>query len=431
MATILYFDPFNGISGDMTLGALVDLGLPMEHLKSELGKLEIDGFELKAEKIDRQGLNGVNFHVLVHERHHHEHGHHHHEHHQHPTPDTRHPTPDSRGFTQIRELIQKSELDSWVKEKAVTIFRRLGEAEAKVHGSSLEEVHFHEVGAVDAIVDIVGACIGFKYFGIARFYTSPLHLGGGTVTFSHGSWPVPTPATAELIHDCASVIGPVSFELTTPTGAAIVTTLAEKGSPPPSRFQKWGFGAGDKEIPEIPNMLRLGLGQSLESAGLGEAIATIGPGESAGIQEEEVLLLEANIDDMDGEMFGHFLEMALKSGVLDAYLTPVQMKKNRPGVLLSVLCKAPDRERLLEMILRETTTLGIRWSPWKRWVLDREIKEVKTELGSVRMKIARLRGQVVNIAPEFDDLKAIAQDRGISLKRVRQRVMEDLKSFDL
>jgi len=404
-AKILYFDPFNGISGDMILGALVNLGLPLDHLEKELAKLKLEEYQLVAQDVARQGLRGVNLQVKQGEASHENHHHHHHEN-------------GSRNFTQIRRLIEGSDLPTWVQKGSIRIFQRLGEAEAKVHETPLEEVHFHEVGAVDSIVDIVGACIGFHYFGVEQFLTAPLNLGGGTVTFSHGTWPVPTPATAELLVDFPVYLGQVQGELTTPTGAAIVTTLVqEQGPSPVCRYDKWGFGAGDREFEEIPNMLRLLLGERWSPGDSGDAHS----GEAW--IEEEVSLLEANMDDMDAETFGHCLELALERGALDAYCTPVQMKKSRPGVKLSVLCQKKDRERMAELIFTETTTLGIRWGDLQRWSLNREFRQVETDYGKVKVKIGRFRGKIVNVSPEYEELKSIAQKHDLPLKVVRQTVM--------
>ena len=274
---------------------------------------------------------------------------------------------------------------------------------------------------MDAIVDIVGACIGFHHFGIEQFESAPLNLGSGTVTFSHGTWPVPAPATAELVTDFPVFIDQVEGELTTPTGAAIVTTLVtERTGSPVCRYEKWGFGAGDREFEEIPNMLRLLLGRRLaEQEGASSR-------SDEGRHEEEISLLEATIDDMDGEMLGHFLELALKEKALDAYCTPVQMKKSRPGIKLSVLCRPADRERMAELIFRETTTLGVRWSLGNRWVLDREVRSLETEYGEVKIKIARYKGEVVNVTPEYEDLKAMAERSSIPLKTLRQQVIEQI-----
>jgi uncharacterized protein (TIGR00299 family) protein len=388
----------------MVLGALLDMGMPLDYLQGELKKLKLGGFELCATGIEREGLSGTNFHVMV-------------------ESDTDHshhsPSDHGQSFAKIESLIQSSTLDQWVKDKAIAIFTRLAEAEAKVHGSEIQNVHFHEVGAVDAIVDIVGACIGFHYFQVDKFFTAPLNLGGGTVTFSHGTWPVPAPATVELIEGFPCKLSEVEVELTTPTGAAIVTTLAEPLSETPTlQLKKVGFGAGDRELPKIPNMLRLILGQVTDEG-------------QVAVQKEQILLLEASIDDMEAEVFGHFMGLALESGALDVFFTPIQMKKNRPGHLVSVLCRMDDRDRMVDLIFRETTTLGLRIIPQERWVLDREFHEIETELGSVRIKIGRFQGDVVNIAPEYEDLRSIADQRGLPLKQVRQKVMDQLAELDL
>jgi pyridinium-3,5-bisthiocarboxylic acid mononucleotide nickel chelatase len=418
---MLYFDTFNGASGDMILGALIDLGLPLEHLKGELGKLGLkDHFHLHVKPVERSGLHGSNFQVHVHgSGHEHPYGK---EHQHHEEPHDHHHVA-SRGYLEIKKLIEDSQLDSWVKEHSVEIFRRLGEAEARVHRSSLEKVHFHEVGAVDAIVDIVGACIGFRYFSVDEFCAAPLNLGAGTVSFSHGTWPVPAPATAELVKGFPVVTGDIMAELTTPTGAAIITTLVRRpGPPPPYSIVKSGFGAGDRELAGIPNMLRLILADLPDS-----------PKEKQTDKEfeEEVVMVEAAIDDMDAQVFGYFMGLALEQGALDVYYTPVQMKKNRPGVLLSVLCKPPEASKMADLIFRETTTLGLRLSNCKRWILDREFQEMETEFGMVRLKIGRLHGQIVNWSPEYEDLKRHSERLGLPLKVVRQKVIEQMGRLKL
>lgn len=402
MGRVLYFDPFNGVSGDMILGALLDLGLPLDQLRAELAKLKLETFELRLSTVERQGLRGANLKVQV-DQHRHDHL-------------------QETGFEEIRRIVERAEFDPWIKEKVLAIFRRLAEAEAKVHGCPFEKVHFHEIGAVDSIVDIAGACIGFKHFEVDRFFTAPLNLGGGTITFSHGTWPVPAPATAELVEGFPVFLGQFDGELTTPTGAAIVTTLAEKSAKAPAcSFEKTGLGAGDVEFPGIPNMLRLILGQTVEADP-----PPTRPVQAGGLQEDQVVLLEASIDDMDAEMFGHFLELALRRGALDVYYVPLQMKKSRPGVLLSLLCRPEDRERMAELVFQETTTLGVRWSARQRWVLEREIRKIETVYGPVRVKIGRFRGRVLNISPEYEDLKAIAEKEDLPLKVVRQNVLERL-----
>jgi uncharacterized protein (TIGR00299 family) protein len=369
-------------------------------------------------------LEGVNLKVEVITERTHDYGQH--QDHDLPHPDSepdhsrRHP--EHRGYTDIKRLVENSDLDNQVKEISCAVFKRLAEAEAKVHRTTVDDVHFHEVGAIDSIVDIVGSCIGFHYFEVEAFYSSPLGLGGGTVTFSHGTWPVPAPATVELVRGFPTRIGGVDAELTTPTGAAIVTTLAEAADRAPAVcFEKSGYGAGDLELPGKPNMLRLMLGSS--AAGQADRSGVADSGRSKWVQEEQILLLEASIDDMDPEMFGHFLGLALKQGALDVYYTPIQMKKNRPGLLVSLLCRPEDRDRLVELVFSETTTLGLRVNPQTRWVLEREVRSLDTEYGPVKFKVGRFGGRVVNIAPEYEDLKRISDETGLSLKRLRQELI--------
>jgi uncharacterized protein (TIGR00299 family) protein len=412
MTKLLYFDAFNGVAGDMVLGALVDMGLPLSYLEERLRTLPLEHFHLQADQVLRSGIRGTSFQVQIpkhhggdHDRavHAGDHGHH-------------------RGFREVDALLEASALEPWVKETARAIFRRLGAAEAKVHGVSLESVHFHEVGAVDAIVDIVGACLGFRYFGVEEFYASPLHLGGGTVTFSHGAWPVPAPATAELVTGFPVRLGGVDAELTTPTGAAIVTTLARPGSLPPlCSFVKWGWGAGDRRVSGIPNMLRLMLAE------IPEPVA--GPDAWPDVLHEEVLLLEAAIDDMDAQAFGYFLDLALDAGALDVYFTPVHMKKNRPGHLATVLCRVEDGDKMAELLFTHTTTLGLRCSLIRRWVLERKTLEVDLEPRPVRVKAGYFRGRLVNVSPEYEDLKAAAEQAGLPLKAMRQQVMRRLREL--
>jgi uncharacterized protein (TIGR00299 family) protein len=431
MSKVLYFDAFNGVSGDMILGALVDMGLPLDHLKAELMKLRLEGYTLRTSAIERGGLRGTNLQVRLHPEEglqaqevdpseaNHRHDNRSGETHRHAEP--------SRDFGEIRSLIEKSGVSDWVKGKSIAIFSQLARAEAKVHLSSMEEVHFHEVGAVDAIVDIVGSCVGFQHFGVEKFYVSPITLGSGTVTFSHGTWPVPAPATAQLLCGFPTRLGGAETELTTPTGAAIVATLTRPSEAVPVvAFEKWGFGAGDRELPGIPNMLRLMLGQTVEQREVPETAGQVG-----GLPREDVILLEAGIDDMDAEMCGHFLERALQEGALDVYFTPILMKKSRPAQLLSLLCLVKDQERMVELVFRETTTLGLRVKPQQRWVLERELRKVETDWGPVRVKVGLFKGEVVNVAAEYEDLKSIAGLTGLSLKQVRQKVMEKVTELQL
>ncbi len=443
MGKVLFFDAFNGVSGDMILGALLDLGLPLSHLEEELGRLGLSGYRLRVEPVERCGLRGTNFRVehagtsgtpAEHpdhqdrgHRHGHEHGREHgHEHGQEHGHEHGHGHQHGHGhlhrtWAEIRKLLQDCDLDAGVRDLALAVFERLARAEARVHGTAVDDVHFHEVGAIDSIVDIVGACIGFEYLGLDEFYCSPLNLGGGTVTFSHGTWPVPAPATVELVRDFPTRLSDIPFELTTPTGAAIVTTLVDPRRPiPPLRLQASGFGAGDREIPAIPNMLRLLVAERLTES------QPVGVPGSGGPNLEQVAVLEANLDDLEPETLGYFLEAALREGALDVFFTPIQMKKNRPASLLTVLCRPEDRERMARLIFRETTTLGVRGRLLDRWVLNRREEVRETEFGPVRFKVAELDGETAQAAPEYEELKRIAEESGLPLREVRRRIMTRL-----
>ncbi len=415
MGKTLFFEPFNGASGDMIVGALLDLGMPLDHLSAELSRLGIsDEFELQAEVVQRQGLKATDFQVLCRPE---------------GTPGasrTKPSEPDreedhsSRNLQQINHLIESSSLAPEIKETSLQIFRKLGEAEARVHGTALDDVHFHEVGAVDSIVDIVGAGVGFAFFGIQEFFTASMALGGGTTHFSHGNWPVPAPATLELVRGMPTRPGPVESELLTPTGAAIITSLAQTSPPPDFRPCAWGFGSGKKKFDSIPNLLRLTLGESVR----GPDSQTQDP------PVETVVLLEATLDNMDGEMLGHFMEQALSAGALDVYYSTLQMKKNRPGVLLTLVCREPDQDRFSRLIFRETTTLGLRRSSRERLTLDREHRSVDTPYGTVRVKVGKMGDRIVNMWPEYEDLKALSLEKGVPLKALRLAVAHQLKLYD-
>ncbi|HEX4642199.1 MAG TPA: nickel pincer cofactor biosynthesis protein LarC [Candidatus Acidoferrales bacterium] len=384
---IAYFDCFSGISGDMTLGALVDAGCNLAEIESHLRRLPVSGWNITAEKVSRRGFRAT--HVKVES-----------------SDPQRH-----RSLSTILELIDRARLPSAIAERASRIFRRLGEAEALVHGAPIEKVHFHEVGAVDAIVDIVGAAAGFEQLGIQDFFCSALNVGGGRVNTQHGNLPVPAPATAELLRGAPTYSTGIQRELVTPTGAAIITTVASQfGAQPPMTVAAIGLGAGSAELSEQPNVLRLFLG---ESAALGASAP-----ELDGAIEEAVIVLEANLDDMNPQVYGYFAELALEAGALDVFSVPVQMKKNRAGQLVTVLCKPADREKLAGLFFRETTTLGVRQSSVRRRTLQRESVTVETSLGPVRMKVARLNGHVLNVAPEYEDCRKIAADRAVPLKQV-------------
>lgn len=386
----------------MLLGAMLDLGLDITALKTELSKLDLHGFAVDSKLTDRCGITATKFDVIVH---HHDHHHDHHHEHDHVHHVAEHRAHAHRPLSEIVRLIEASELADCVKAQAIAVFRRLGEAEAKIHGVPVETVQFHEVGAVDSIVDIVGACIGLDLLGIEKIVCSALHVGTGTFECAHGVYPVPGPATAELLRNAPVYAGEISGELVTPTGAAIVSTLAsEFGSLPAMNVLRVGYGAGARKYPHFPNVLRAFLGETeLEAA------------------PNTVAVIEANLDDLSPQVLGHLMERAFASGALDLFYTPVQMKKNRPGVLLTVLCAPYDLDAIINLIFSETSTLGVRHRIEQRTTLNREHIAVKTEYGSIRIKAASdASGKRRNFAPEFDDCREAAESHGVPLREVQQ-----------
>ncbi len=390
---ILYLDCFAGASGDMLIGALLACGLDFEFLRRELARLTLEGYELGVRRVDRSGISAVKFDVLLHPQPdtHHSHPHHHHDH-------------THRTLSEINRLIESSTLSPEIKQRAQVIFQRLGEAEARIHGVPVEQVHFHEVGAVDSIVDIVGTCIGLAALGIERVISSPLHVGSGSLTCAHGTYPVPGPATAELLRGIPIYAKEIEGELVTPTGAAIISTLAAEFGPlPPMRVERIGYGAGAREYPKFPNVLRAMIGEI-----------------EAGTTPTTVTVIETQLDDLNAQVFGHLMERALAAGALDLFYTPVQMKKNRPGVLLTLLCAPEDRARMIELVFRETTTLGVRYREERREVLSREHVPVETPYGQIRIKVARVGdGPVINYAPEFEDCRAAAERHQVAVREVQ------------
>ncbi|MDH4161448.1 MAG: nickel pincer cofactor biosynthesis protein LarC [Nitrospirota bacterium] len=377
--TIAYFDCFSGISGDMTLGALVDAGVPIEALRSELAKLDLPGYALSCEQVKRSGLSATKVSVILDDR-----------------------EQPSRHLSDIREIINSSSLSATIKQKSLNIFRRLAEAEAKVHGTDIDHVHFHEVGAVDAIVDIVGSVIGLEHLGITEIIASPLNVGSGSVHTAHGRLPVPAPATVELLQGIPLYSSSITFELTTPTGAALISTLASSFGPLPQLvIRTIAHGAGNRDFPGQPNVLRLFIAEYTSSPG-----------------EDTSVLIETNIDDMNPQIYEHVIGQLLAAGAHDAYLTPVIMKKGRPGILLSVLTGNKDQHAVLDILFRETTSIGVRIQQVGRKKLLREIREVKTEHGTVRVKVSRLGDEVLTVTPEYEDCKKIAEEKKIPLKEV-------------
>jgi len=386
MTKIAYFECVSGASGNMILGALLDAGLPLEVLQQELDKLSVTGFTLVVKQVNRHGIAATHVNVETEETHVHRHLHH------------------------IVDILQQSALDEQVKIDSQRIFTRLAEAEAKVHNTTVEKIHFHEVGALDAIVDIVGAVAGLRKLGIQKVYASPFTLGTGFVTCAHGRIPIPVPATVELLQGKPIRHTDIEAELVTPTGAAILSTLAEQFGPAPAmRIEHVGYGAGTRELP-IPNALRLFIGQIDDAP--------------VSYDQDTVLVLEANIDDMNPEMYDYVFEQLFALGALDVYTTSIMMKKNRPGVLLSVLAPPALRQAVTELLLTETTTIGVRWQEMQRAKAQREIRTVNTRYGSIRVKVSRIGGKVVTIAPEYEDCKRVAQERqDVSFKQVYQEAL--------
>ena len=419
MSRIAYFDCASGASGDMVLGALVDLGLPLGRLRAELAKLPLAGYRLEARKVERAGIQATKVDVVMEDQidvgdvplhehgpddehghdHDHEHEHDHEHDHEHGHAPDAHP---HRGLAEILRIIEKSGLEAGVKERSSALFQRLGEAEASVHGIDIEDVAFHEVGAVDSIIDVVGAVIGLGWLDVDRFLASPLNVGSGTVKIAHGEYPVPPPATLQLVAG-VPVYGNGRGELLTPTGALLVTAHVTGYGPLPAlRPEGVGYGAGSRDTPERPNVLRLIVGDEVASGGEGHRVTVI----------------EAEIDDMSPQLFGPLLDRLLAAGALDAFYTPVQMKKGRPGVLLTVITERERRTALEELLFAETTTLGVRWQEWDRTVLEREAVAVETEYGTIAVKVGRRQGRVYNVQPEFDDCLDRARRAGRPVKEV-------------
>lgn len=393
---IAYLDCFSGISGDMTLGALVDAGLDFKLLQRDLAGLVLDEYELYEEKVVKQGITGTKVHVLSLEGHVHRH------------------------LRDIQDIINRSSLPDEVKEKSIQVFIQLAEAEAKVHGTSVDHVHFHEVGAVDAIVDIVGAAIGFWRLGIEKVYASPVHTGTGFVKAAHGVMPVPAPATLELLRGVPVYAQDIRQELVTPTGAAILTTYCQDFGPMPEfKVERVGYGAGERNL-EIPNMLRITLGELVKERGNPEP-GLVG---QDGLREGQALTIEANIDDMNPEFYEHLFEKLLKAGAMDVYLQNIQMKKNRPATMLTVQIHPEKLELFRNLIFRETTSIGLRVYPITKYMLPYEVRTVETEFGPARVKFAFLEGKVYTMSPEYEDCRKLAQESGLSLKMVYDMVKQ-------
>ncbi len=449
---IAYLDCFSGMSGDMFLGALVDAGVPVRLLEETVAALDI-GARLEVSRVNRSGISATKVDVYVHgekelprevyweqqahghsHEHEHRHGHGHGQNQEHvelrehnygrtessqragpalsaaegaPAPHEH-----GRGLKEIRAIIGKAGISEEAKSTVIAIFEALGAAEAKVHNIDIEKVHFHEVGAVDAMVDIVCAAVGAEALGVDEIVCSPLNVGGGTVRCAHGTFPVPAPATVELLKNVPVYSSGIQAELVTPTGAAIVKTLASRFEPfPEMKIEKTGYGAGTRDFPGHANVVRLTIGEA--QSGL-----------AAKTPQETVTVLEANLDDLNPQVFGYVMDRLLEEGALDAFGVPVQMKKNRPGMLLTALCRSEDASKLTELIFTETTTLGVRKRQENRQALARKWITVATRWGDVRLKVASLNGTVTNYAPEYEDCRRIAMEHHVPLKSVMQEAVQ-------
>lgn len=387
----LYFDCFAGASGNMILAALIRLGADKNELLRQLRLLDIGEFDIELADVDRSGINALHAEVKVP----HEHVH--------------------RHLADIEKIIRGSELLESVKDRSIKIFSKLAAAEAKVHGVDVQRVHFHEVGAKDAIIDVVGSCICFELLGVERFTCSKIHVGSGFVKMAHGTYPVPPPAVAELLLGKPIYSGEIVGELITPTGAAIIATLCETyGQISDMTVETAGYGAGTREYKDFPNVIRILLGSSATAF------------KDRGSKTEELVLLETNLDDVSPQVLGFVMEQAFEIGCLDCWFTPIQMKKNRPATMLSILCTEDRRSKLTELLYRETTTLGIRVRKVERESLPRETVLIETQFGSVEVKVARLGGEIVNTMPEYEQVKLLASKHGVAFRQVRDAVLSEL-----
>jgi len=383
----LYFDCFAGASGNMILGALIAAGVNESSLQSELQKLKLPEFELKVEKVNRSGISSTHVDVVI--------------------PDEK----KHRHLPEIEGIINDSKLSYKIKERSLSIFRKLAEAEAAVHGIEMAKVHFHEVGALDAIIDIVGSCIGFEMLGIEQFACSKIHVGSGFVEMAHGKFPVPPPAVVELLRGIPFYSADITGELITPTGAAIIATVCKSyGALPELTLEKAGYGAGTRTYEKFPNVLRVMIGEAKPQDKRSEI--------------EVLSLLETNIDDLSPQILGHFMDTSLESGALDCWFTPIQMKKNRPATKVSLLCTVDDEQRFIELLYRETSTIGVRIQRIERDSLKREFDSIETKFGQISVKTAFIGDEPVNSRPEFEDIKAAAAASGVSVKTVMETVRD-------
>ena len=385
---VLYFDCFSGAAGDMVLGSLIDAGVPLEEVRRALGSLAIEPDVVWTDRVVRAGVTATKFCVRGEDG-----------------GESQHPHRHLKG---VYTLIEGSALSESGKARAKALFERLGEAEAAIHGTTMDKVHLHEVGALDSIIDIVGTVFALEWLGADEIVASPLNVGSGTVKVAHGLYPVPAPATMRLLEGVPVYAGEQKTELVTPTGALLVSSYATSYGPvPPMRVQKIGYGAGTRDFGETPNVLRVLIGEA-DRVGV-----------PTGAPYTTVVVVECEIDDMNPQIFGVLMDRLLAEGALDVFYTAVQMKKNRPGTLLTIIAPPARRERLTSLVFSETTSIGVRYREMTRECLERETMTVETPLGPVRIKVARRNGQVLNASPEFDDCARVARERGVPLKDVQ------------
>jgi hypothetical protein len=386
---IAYFDCFSGISGDMILGALVDLGFPLSELTASLASLKTQKYTLEALPEKRMNLKGTRLRINV-----------------------KQPGKDEKTFKEIRTMIEGSKINKDVKDKSINVFSCLAKAEAYIHRKRVDQVHFHEIGAVDSIIDIVGSVLGIHYFNIKEIVSSPLPLGNGFIQSRHGTLPLPAPATLAILKNIPVYgIGKL-VETVTPTGAAIIATLAQTfGFLPPITIEKVGYGVGERKDNEVPNLLRIILGRNEKR-----------------VSKEQVVVIETNIDNMNPEIYEYLMEVLFKKGALDVALIPVQMKKNRPGIILKVIARESDKTELIEKIFNETTSIGVRVHTVERYILSRKTNVVDTPWGKVRIKIIEEPdGRIVTL-PEYEDCKKIAGAKNIPLKQIFLKINKIIKS---
>ena len=381
---ILYFDCFSGVSGNMILGAMVDAGIDIKALKKELKKLDLHSYSLKVSKVKRKGIKGTKVDVIVDKKKHLHHTH----------------------YKDIKRLIERSKLSKKIKEDSLAIFKNIAEAEAKIHRTSVDNVHFHEVGAVDSIVDVVGASICISLLNSDITLSSPINTGKGMVKTEHGLLPVPAPATTEMLKGFPSYSSDIEFELATPTGVGIITAMAKASNTiPVMKTNVIGYGAGSKDFSDSPNLLRIMIGEGYSPS-----------------EQDSITVIESNIDDMNPQFYDHIMNRIFDAGALDVFLTPIIMKKNRPAVKITLLSENDNVNKLADILLKETTSFGLRMYKTERIKLEKEIKTVKTEYGSTKVKIGKKNGKIINIAPEYEDCKRIANERGISIREVYEKV---------